>query len=271
MANICMAESALVIISDLFKNVEFALNHKFKGIELWCDFPNPLPRILNSEIKKKVKDVLTTNNLLVSLHATMADINIASLNKGIRDESVKQLTECIDLAAELDSSRIVVVHCGRFTYTLAPARELTGQPSMESIKYCLKYAENKGVTLALENIGLTERDFPENNKQLVEIVETLNSPYLKITWDIGHSNVTEGVANSLKILGNYIAHIHISDNSGKHDEHLGIGSASIDYTPALLFLKNFKGLIVLEILDHKDYAGALLKSRDNLEKMLENI
>lgn len=269
MANICMAESALVIVNDLVSIVEFAVNHKFKGIEIWCDFPHDLPRYLTVDIKRKIKDIFVANNLLVSLHMTMADINIASLNKGIRDESVKQLIECIDLASELDSG-LIVVHAGRYTFTLAPAKEISKRNSVQSIKYCLNYAANKGITLAVENIGLGKKDFPENNKQLVEIVETINSPYLKITWDIGHSNVTEGIAPSLEILKPYIAHIHISDNNGKYDEHLGIGDARIDYAPALGFLKKFKGLIVLEILDHKDYAGALLRSRDNLEKMLSS-
>jgi sugar phosphate isomerase/epimerase len=75
--------------------------------------------------------------------------------------------------------------------------------------------------------------------------------------DVGHANVGGGRLDDwLQAFGPRLAHVHLSDNRGHHDDHMPLGSGQIDWPRAIRLLKGtgYDGTITLEVFGpDRDY------------------
>ncbi len=69
-----------------------------------------------------------------------------------------------------------------------------------------------------------------------------------IVLDTGHANLEGQIEPFLAKLPKKIVHVHISDNHGEEDEHLGLGDGKIDWQQFAKLLKSisFNGTILTE-------------------------
>lgn len=69
-----------------------------------------------------------------------------------------------------------------------------------------------------------------------------------IVLDTGHANLEGQIQSFLREIPNKITHVHISDNNGQTDEHLGLGYGSIDWEQFVKTLKEigFSGTVLTE-------------------------
>ena len=69
-----------------------------------------------------------------------------------------------------------------------------------------------------------------------------------IVLDTGHANLEGQIQPFLEKLPKKIAHVHVSDNHGVTDEHLGLGDGSIDWVHFVKMLKatSFSGTVLTE-------------------------
>ncbi len=65
---------------------------------------------LTEETVPKIKDIVETTNLVITIHLPYSDLNLASLNQPIWDETVRQMKTCLTLAG--DFCDLAVVHPG---------------------------------------------------------------------------------------------------------------------------------------------------------------
>ena len=103
----------------------------------------------------------------------------------------------------------------------------------DSIVECLiaaaPVAKRHGVTLVLEplNIAVDHKGYYlSTSAQAFEILEAVNSPNVKMLFDIYHQQITEGnvIDNLTRCVGR-IGHFHLADVPGRHEP----GSGEIDY------------------------------------------
>ncbi len=84
--------------------------------------------------------------------------------------------------------------------------------------------ERAGVILALENhYPYTYKDGHElfsEPWEFLELLQAVDSPALRVCYDTGHAHLNHNCAEFLTALAPYIAHIHLADNGGEHDDHL---------------------------------------------------
>jgi hydroxypyruvate isomerase len=103
-----------------------------------------------------------------------------------------------------------------------------GRPDEEGIENtaaCLKrvapYAEQKGITLALEllNSKVDHRDYQFDRMAWgVRVVELVNSPRVKILYDIYHAQIMEGdIIRTIRAHHDKIAHYHTAGNPGRNE------------------------------------------------------
>lgn len=103
-----------------------------------------------------------------------------------------------------------------------------GRPDEEGIEHtvaCLKrvapYAEQKGVTLAMEilNSKVDHRDYMFDRMSWgLRVVELVNSPRVKILYDIYHAQIMEGdIIRTIRMHHDKIAHYHTAGNPGRND------------------------------------------------------
>lgn len=219
--------------------ISIAKKHNFEMIEILAE------DIFYQKDNLEFKDC----GLDVRIHAATVDINIASINRGIRSESVKQMVHCAKYAEKIGANTITI-HPGKIGRNDSRLRKYALNLSIESINEIM---DRSNVEISVENMP-NRRSFLANTIDEIETIQEATG--CKITVDTGHANTT----NNLKELLNLqdISYCHLNDNDGKHDQHIALGDGTLD----LNLLKKVKnGIIELNNFDN------VLKSK----RMLDNI
>lgn len=205
-------------------------------------------------------DLINSYDLKTSVHSPLSDINIASLNESIRKASVREIKDSIDLASKIDAS-VVIVHPGHMAFLVREFKDELMQSSFKSLKECLKYAEEYGINLCVENM-------PEMDgmicKSLEELYELTQKTGASIALDVGHAH-SMGLSVDEMLKYDNIGHIHLSDNDGSFDNHDAIGSKNIDFKSLFKGLKKrkFDGVCVIEVKEQDE----ILESLDYIKKL----
>lgn len=236
-------------------SIKMALQCGFTGIEIQTDY---LPE--DPARQEALFAHAKGEGLQVSLHAPCGDINITALNKGIREESIRQVKQAIDLAARYDV-KTVTFHPGR----LSSARENTEEKwavLLQSAEEISRYAMENTVTAAIENMEARK-------KELVFTVEDLNrfsglaNTWFGVTLDLSHFATNGIFCPETEKLLLPIKNIHVSQcRDGKPHIPLQEGG-----TVKLEWLRGYKGSIVLELKSIYD-PEIYKESRIILEKLL---
>jgi len=179
---------------------------------------------------RQIKELLRSHGLLPTVHASYVELNLSSLNPHLREAALRQTFRCLELAAYLEA-KFLVVHAGNLNLNYSPSFLPEARSHLhESLATLSAEAEAAGVTVALEN-GWKGENYPliTNGDDHAALIKEVASPALKALLDVGHAN-TFGVdlASYLKRLQPYLAGIHLHDNSGIRDEHLPLGTGTIE-------------------------------------------
>ena len=156
-------------------------------------------------------------------------VHAADLTESIRRVSVEELLASLDTAADLGATKAVLhpPHLGG----LAPlVRDTAMGYAYESLETMIGRAADLGITLCLENM-MPHAGAVYNPADFEALFNRF--PACKLTLDTGHAHI--GAGSSQKLLefirrfGDRIGHVHLSDNSGRGDEHLPLGCGRIDF------------------------------------------
>jgi sugar phosphate isomerase/epimerase len=183
---------------------------------------------LNKKRVAMLSQVAKSHSIQFTVHAPFADINIASPSKPMLIATLKRLRESMAYAVTLDA-KLWVFHPGNKTGISMFYPGEDWKQNIRSIYELHKTAEEYGLNIAIENlpekygfIMKTPRDFQKFYK------ETGLSD-IGIVLDVGHANLEGQTEHFLKNMPDKIVHIHISDNMGEDDQHLGVGYGKIDW------------------------------------------
>jgi len=133
------------------------------------------------------------------------------------DQAEKQMINNITLAAEAGMPNLMV--------GLPRKQEQPDAEIIENVAAFLKrvkaVAEDKGVTIQMELLN-TKVDhpgaFPNYTWKLVEICKLVDSPRVKILYDIYHMQIMEGdIIRTIRDSIKYIGHFHTAGNPGRHE------------------------------------------------------
>jgi len=251
-------------------SLEYASKHlsdlKFKYVELISTPPHIWPRGLGKKDRESIRALFDKYGLkLIALNPTFLDLNLASSNPGIREETVVQIKEQINLSHDL-GAEIVVVIAGRRHPLLAPSFEETWEKfAKQAVLECVRYAEEHQIIFGLEN-GPTL--FAEKASQLKQVVEEIDSDYLKVVFDVANATMVEPVLPAIDEVKEHIIHVHLSDTSPEKWAHLPVGMKGIDFQSIGRKLKeiNFQGVSMIELCYSRNPDEVLLDSKKKLEQ-----
>ncbi len=123
------------------------------------------------------------------------------------------------------------------------------QTIIERTGELVEYAASRGVTIAMEpHCGNAIHD-PD---RVLELLEAVNSPYLKVNFDISHFNIIGmPIEESVEKLASVTAHTHVKDERGTYPDHefLIPGEGVFDYVRYLkaMHRHGYTGYISAEI------------------------
>ena len=218
--------------------IKTAKKHNFQMIEILAEDP----------FWQKDKEEFKNCGLDVRIHAPTVDINIASLNKGIKNESVKQMIHCGKYAEKI-GAKTITIHPGIIGRNEPHLRKWAIEIACQSIGEII---DETNVEISVENMPVREKFLANTTEELEEIQ---NQTQCMLTIDTGHANTCQNLKEMLELKN--ISYCHLNDNDGKKDQHIPLGEGTLD----LDLLKRIdKGIIELNNFEN------ILKSK----KVLEN-
>jgi sugar phosphate isomerase/epimerase len=183
---------------------------------------------LNKKRVATLNQAAKSRSIQFTVHAPFADMNIASPSKPMLTATLKRLRESMAYASDLDA-KLWVFHPGSKTGISMFYPGEDWKQNSKSIHELHKTAEEYGLNTAIENlpekygfIMKTPEDFQKFYKQT-----ELND--VGIVLDVGHANLEGQTEHFLRNMPDKIVHIHVSDNTGENDQHLGIGYGKINW------------------------------------------
>ncbi len=230
--------SSLALVNDPF---DWAYELEDIGFSGW-EIVHEGKQRLEGDNLKKIRDILETTDLAITVHMPFSDLNFASLNHPIWVETIHQMGECIKTASEFTD--IVTVHPGSLSPLGFQMRDIAWGNNVEGLQKICDIAEEFGITVCLENMPNMEHILGRQALEVLGIME-LTERNIGCTFDVGHANTTGTIDDFLKIKENF-THIHFHDNMGIKDEHLQLGAGNIDWQKVLVGLRDYDGRVVIE-------------------------
>ena len=216
----------------------------------------------------EIRRVLEDNSLGLVCHLPTF-VYTADLTESIRKSSVDEMLQSLDAAAELGASK-AVLHPAMISGMGGFVMDIVRKYAMESLEAITQKAERRGIRLCLENMIPRYGHFYQP-REFVEFFDI--HPNFGLTLDVGHANIDnefdDRALDFIESLDRHIGHIHLSDNSGERDEHLPIGSGTVDFPQIAGALKKigYDDTITLEVFSGK--GSDLKSSRDRFAALID--
>jgi len=225
------------------------------------------PHSLDEERIREIRKISRERDLEISVHSPFIDIDIASLSDQIRQTSLKRLKKSISLSGELDSP-IWVFHSGLENRLSRFYSDLSWEMNLKSVRELLAFAKQRNVQITIENGLATSSFLLSSVEDFDRFYNDLREEELGLTLDVGHANINGQIFRFIDRYAEKIVHIHLHDNHGDSDEHLGVGRGNIDWAEVIqaLYEKNYRGALIIE--SEKDIEYSLEKIRSLTRTLL---
>jgi sugar phosphate isomerase/epimerase len=265
-STICFGSDA-----DACEVLDFAVRHEFQGMELssyhfW-------PERLRADEVDRIRSVVKQHSLRLAIHARHRGISFGAHDAALRQRFVEELQATVRFAATLGGD-VVVAHVGE---VVAPSnhpsiseqtlRQEAFQFALDSFARCAPVAADSGVRICVENVQLRATEVITSFTDHLRLVDTIGHAAVVCALDTGHAHVNGGIQSCIQAFGSRLQHIHLHDNHGDKDEHLEVGKGAIQFAEFSHFLQQFRDLISLETRSPTDPHGAVLRSRDDIERL----
>ncbi len=221
----------------------------YPAVEILADRPHALPADLRAGDRRTMKRKLVQAGLKVP--AVCAQIgpnrNPASPFKAELQASRKYLTQCVQLASDLESS--VLIYPAGWSVTGMDPQE-SYRNSCETLAQLALLGEKHGVRIAVEATLKRASNLVHLSSQAVEMIRKVGHPYAKVMMDSFHVWAeNEDIAQVIEAYGADLVHVHLEDMSENRLDRraLGQGVADVEQVLALLKSKGYKSAVSLEL------------------------
>ncbi len=156
----------------------------------------------------------------ITMHGPFLDLNPAAYDREIRKVTFRRFSQCYQAAQELGAKKIVYHSCMYPEVYFA-------EGWAERIRdfFCEFLEQHRGITICLENV--LDREW----KPLLDAVKMVSHPEFTLCLDAGHAHCYSGipVEDWVENLAPFASHVHIHDNDGTRDAHVGVGSGTVPF------------------------------------------
>lgn len=252
----CSLEDAIGRLADM----------GFRYMELAATWPHLVAAELDGAARQHLAQRCRSLGIHpVSMQPTYTDLNLASTNEAFRKESVRQLRENLELAADLGVENVVVVP-GRVNALIPPPLETALALSVGCLESCLPLAERLGVTISLESAPFC---IAPDSLSLLGIVRRLNHPSVKVTLDVANNGMVESPQEALRNVRDHLSLVHVSDTTRSQWLHAPVGDGELDFgaVARTLLEIGYRGVSILEALDRDAPDEVLSRSKPAMERL----
>lgn len=232
--------------------VKCLIDEGWHGIEIMAEGLHKELLDWSDEELEELKSLGLRHRIRWSIHAPIADCNLAAAGAGPIQEVMETVIRTLNIAEELGCTH-VVLHPGEVDLQEEGDlhnRQEALQRVAALLEVALKATNSSQVKLALENVPPYPGLLGTDAEFLVELVTQLNSPRVGLIYDCGHAHLC-GRGQAQAILEQMLPHVvglHLSDNQGVQDDHLGLGQGNVPLLELMDILKKeaYSGTIIIE-------------------------
>ncbi|HKT21933.1 MAG TPA: sugar phosphate isomerase/epimerase family protein [Nitrososphaerales archaeon] len=248
---------------DVYAAVGTMVDARIDYVELWGELPHAYPGWAD---ERRLRDALSTSGLTVTTHAPFTDLNPAAPDSQVREAIQKALERFVEFSARLGAS-MVTVHPGAVHNELLVADSMAA--SVSTIRRMVKAAGGR-LSINVENQARSASPY---NHPLASSAESLMDLLSEVedarcTLDTGHAFASgQDPRRSAGKLEGKVSEIHLSDNSGKSDEHLIPGEGKAPLRELVEKFSHTDALVCLEINPHVYGKEAVLTGFERAKRM----
>jgi sugar phosphate isomerase/epimerase len=209
------------------------------------DFPLDAVRADDQE-RRRIRGLVDAAGL--ELSAIAGHANLLEPDDAQRAENVDRVKATLDLAAELagEAGPPVVICMG---YGSPERYEVEKHALALAFGELARYAESRGVVLALEPHVGQAFDLPE---KVAWLMEEVGSPHFRLNLDNSHFEVMgRDLDDYLPLLVPYAVHTDLKDQRGRYPDHEFVvpGEGEFDYARYLALMQRlgYAGCVTIEI------------------------
>lgn len=212
---------------DITESMETVKGCGIDTIEFW-GWDNKDMDLLESKLKELSMKVSTFCSKATSL-----------VDASQHESYLKNLEESIAIAKRLGVTRLI----GLVGDDTGEAKALQQKNLIDGLKKCVPLLEEAGIVLMIEPLNILinhQGYYLSRSDEAFDIVRAVESPYVKVLFDIYHQQITEGnLLNNITANIDLIGHFHTAGHPGRNELYLG----EINYP------------IILEAIDKMSYDG----------------
>jgi sugar phosphate isomerase/epimerase len=233
-------------------------------IELWGEIPHAYPDWVD---RRSLKDALSPYGMIVTTHAPFTDLNPATPFEPVRGAVERTLQGFVEFSAYV-GAQVVTVHPGSVHNKALVPGSTAG--SLSILKRMLATADGR-LSVSVENQTKSASRYHYPLASTAESLRTLLSgeDRLRFTLDTGHAHASGMDSRDLaENAGPRLVEVHLSDNSGEHDDHLIPGEGTTDLKKLMEKLAGSDILICLELNPHRYTPDQVLRASSSLKSGL---
>ncbi len=204
----------------------------------------------------KAKTLLEGYTGRMGIHGPFDGLLIASWDAPVREFVRSRYLKALAFAEGLGASHMVIhspfLYFGHAMVAHSKTHGLNDQIAWahETLNAVVARASNIGCQIVIENIRDT------NPLPLLELVQSFNSEFVRVSLDTGHANLMHEIGAPtadqwVLDAGEYLGHVHLQDNDGQLDRHWHPGRGSINWYAVFKALEKLehKPRLILEVRD----------------------
>ncbi len=198
--------------------------------------------------------------------------DLSSPDESERSKAVRYGKDGIDFAAEVGAPILIVLPApaGRTAPLGNPGNEaewlsaaqIEWDNAVDSVKKMAKYAQERGIILAVEPINRYETYLLTTVDDALRFVAEVGAENVKLNLDVFHMNIDEAdLAQAVRKAGAMLVHMHVADSNREAP-----GRGHTDFTAIMQALHEigFQGTIVLEPVPPGSDPGMAIQMTENL-------
>lgn len=179
--------------------------------------------------RKRLKEIGCRN---LAIHGPYMDINPAAFDSQVRKATLERFAQTYTAAQELGAER-VVFHSGMnpYIYMLECWADRVSAFFQEFLQ------DKTEIEIVMENV------FDPKWQPVLDVYRQVNAPNFHLCLDMGHAHCYSDipVTEWAKRLSPYVTHVHLHDNKGDRDAHMGLGEGNLPYREVLALLPCTEG------------------------------
>jgi len=236
---------------DFYDRIAAAASCGFKAVEFW----NPVDKDLG-----KIERLAAANNIEVEIcinhHHRLNNLNA--------DNCVENIIDSMKTMRQIGCNKLILM-TGERTGPIDAQKHLI----VENLKRLAESAEKEKMTLCLEPLNsiIDHKGYYLDSSAIAfEIVRCVNSPWIKVLYDIYHMQVMEGnIAATIRGNSKWIGHYHIAGTPGRHEP--SSGELNMNVVLKEIIATGYSGKIGLEYWPLNDTEESIRCELDKLQKL----